>query len=101
MAVLEDFLLASQALLLKGFRVNITGLVDLFPRIKGIFTGPLDDFDPSRHRVDLGANPGALLRTIVREQGTVSKDEAIIPVPNLLRDVRRPGDARACGGTER
>jgi len=89
LAVMEDAIGACESLLLDGMRVNFGGLVELFPRMRGIFTGVTDSFDPSRHSVDVGANPGIRVRQTVRDQATVTKDEAIKPSPNPLeyRDV--------------
>ncbi len=70
-------------------RVNLGGLVQLFPRVKGVFTGPTDVFDPARHTIDVGANPGSALRDAVRASATVQKLEALKPAPNPIqyRDV--------------
>jgi len=89
LAVMEDAIGACESLLLDGMRVNFGGLVELFPRMRGIFTGATDTFDPARHTVDVGANPGIRVRQTVRDQATVTKDEAIKPSPNPLeyRDV--------------
>ena len=89
LAVMEDAIGACESLLLDGMRVNFGGLVELFPRMRGIFTGAGDAFDPARHSVDVGANPGIRVRQTVRDQATVTKDEAIKPSPNPLeyRDV--------------
>lgn len=89
LAVMEDAIGACESMLLDGMRVNFGGLVELFPRMRGIFTGATDAFDPARHSVDVGANPGIRVRQTVRDQATVTKDEAIKPSPNPLeyRDV--------------
>jgi len=89
LAVLEDAIGATEALLLDGMRVNFGGLVELFPRIRGVFDDATDSFDASRHAIDVGANPGVRVRRTVRSTGTVVKEEAIKPAPNPLqfRDV--------------
>ena len=89
LAVLEDTIAACESMLLDGMRINLGGLVELFPRVKGIFDGATDTFDPSRHTLDVGANPGARVRNTVRHKGAVVKDEAIKPAPNPVefRDV--------------
>ena len=63
--------------------------MDFFPRIKGVFTGATDSFDPARHRVDVGANPGGELREAVQSEATVEKVEALKPAPNPIeyRDI--------------
>ncbi len=73
----------------QGQRVNYFGMMDFFPRIKGVFTGPTDSFDPARHGIDIGANPGSELREAVRVGATVEKVEAVKPSPNPIeyRDI--------------
>lgn len=68
-------------------RINFGGLVQLFPRVKGVFTGATDTFDPARHQIDVGANPGTEIRETVRATGTVVKVEAIKPAPNPVEYV--------------
>ncbi len=87
LAVLEDAIKAIESCLLDGNRVQLGGLCELFPRIKGVFNGITDTFDASRHRVDVGANPGARVRRTVREGATVTKTETIKPAPALLEYV--------------
>ncbi len=87
LAVLEDAIKAIESCLLDGNRVQLGGLCELFPRIKGVFNGITDTFDASRHRVDVGANPGARVRKTVREGATVTKTETIKPAPALLEYV--------------
>lgn len=87
LAVLEEAIKAIESCLLDGYRVQLGGLCELFPRIKGVFNGITDTFDASRHRVDVGANPGARVRKTVREGATVTKTETIKPAPALLEYV--------------
>jgi hypothetical protein len=89
LAVLEDAIGACESLLVDGMRVNFGGLVELFPRLRGVFTGAGDAFDDARHAIDVGANPGARVRATVRGNGSVVKDEAIKPAPNPVeyRDI--------------
>ena len=89
LAVLEDAIAACELAMQDGFRVNFGGLIELFPRVKGVFTGPTDAFDPARHTLDVGANPGVRVRKTVREQAVVEKVEAVKPAPNPIeyRDV--------------
>ena len=87
LAVLEEAIKAIESCLLDGYRVQLGGLCELFPRIKGVFNGITDTFDASRHRVDVGANPGARVRKTVRKGATVTKTETIKPAPALLEYV--------------
>ena len=36
-------------------RQSAIGMMNFPPRIKGVFTGPTDGFDPARHYIDVGA----------------------------------------------
>ena len=89
LAVLEDTIGACESMLLDGMRVNFGGLVELFPRMRGVFTSATDTYDPARHSLDVGANPGSRVRKAVRDNATVVKEEAVKPAPNPIeyRDV--------------
>ena len=89
LAVLEDTIGACESMLLDGMRVNFGSLVELFPRMRGVFTSATDTYDPARHSLDVGANPGSRVRKAVRDNATVVKEEAVKPAPNPIeyRDV--------------
>lgn len=89
LAVTAALKLACQRRVEEGQRVNYFGMVEFFPRIKGVFTGAMDTFDPARHHIDIGANPGSELRDAVRAGATVQKVEAVKPAPNPIeyRDI--------------
>ncbi|MBN2447747.1 MAG: DUF4469 domain-containing protein [Phycisphaerae bacterium] len=89
LAVTAALKTACQRRIEQGQRVNYFGMMDFFPRIKGVFNGPTDVFDPARHHIDVGANPGSELREVVRSTATVLKVEALKPTPNPIeyRDV--------------
>jgi len=84
LAVTADLLLAVERRLEMGQRVNFFGVVDCFPRIKGVFNGPTDPWDDARHKIDVGANPGSVLREAVRAGATVQRVDALKPAPNLI-----------------
>jgi len=81
LAVIEDLVQATESFLLEGYRINMAGLFELFPRIKGIFNGASDNFDPARHQLDVAANPGIRVRDDIRANGSVVKQETILPAP--------------------
>ena len=89
LAVLTDAVSVCEEGVGESNRINFGGLVQLFPRVKGVFTGATDTFDPARHSVDVGANPGGEVRDAVRASATVEKVEAIKPSPNPIeyRDI--------------
>ena len=80
-----DLVQATKSLLLEGARVHFFGLADFFPRVKGVFSGPTDNFDPARHSVDVAANPGNRVRQEVRAAAQVNKVEAIKPKPSPIQ----------------
>ncbi len=84
MANLEDTIMAIEMSLLDNERVNFGGLVEFFPRVKGVFSGALDSFDSARHSVDVGANVGARVRDAVRAKAKTQKVEAIKPQPSPI-----------------
>lgn len=84
-AVLEDTIAVMENLLLLGFRVNIGGLVDIYPRIGGKFTGPLDAYDPARHTLTLGASAGSRIKKAFSSRAEVVKVEARKPTPNVMQ----------------
>ena len=87
LAVLENMCQACESFLVEGYRIRMGGVFELFPRIKGKFDGITDSFDPSRHKVEVGANPGSRIRKAVSEQATVAKQPTILPEPNPLEYV--------------
>jgi len=83
-AVLEGSVSAVQNLLLEGARVNFGGLFDLYPKIKGKFNSVTDHYDPSRHKVDIGATPGSRVRKFIRDNAAVGKLDTVLPKPLVL-----------------
>ena len=55
-AVVIDLIKACQNSVLNGARVNIEGLVQIYPSMEGVFTGVTDDFDNTRHRLEPNLN---------------------------------------------
>lgn len=85
LATIELLHQAVLELILEGNRVNLAGIVDVYPRMQGVFTGITDVYDSSRHQVGVTASAGASLREQVRLQAVVQKDETIKPRPNPLQ----------------
>ncbi len=81
LSLLDD---AAEALVLEGYRVNIAGIVDIYPRMQGVFNGPGDGFDKSRHTLGVTSNPSPGFISRIRQDGSVSKNETIKPMPNPL-----------------
>nr|VFK23760.1 MAG: protein of unknown function (DUF4469) with IG-like fold [Candidatus Kentron sp. MB]VFK26661.1 MAG: protein of unknown function (DUF4469) with IG-like fold [Candidatus Kentron sp. MB]VFK74588.1 MAG: protein of unknown function (DUF4469) with IG-like fold [Candidatus Kentron sp. MB] len=80
-AVLGEVVHTCESLLLEGFRINIGGLCELYPRVTGVFEGATDHFDHTRHRIDVGASPAAYIRKLIRDNGHTAKVEAVKPIP--------------------
>ena len=72
-AVLIEFLRVIQRQVLAGRRVNLGGLVRLFPSIRGSFSGPEDSFDPERHEIALNAVADLDLKKKLRTEGSTEK----------------------------
>ena len=85
---MEDFFIAVERLLLEGRNVN-TPLASFRVGIQGLFEGPNDAFDPSRHRVVPRVSPGSRLRKTVATRALAVKQETIkcSPSPNEYVDV--------------
>lgn len=64
--------------------INFGGLVDMYPRVKGVFVNATDPWDSARHRAAVGANAGVRVRKHVREQAQMERVEALKPSPNLV-----------------
>lgn len=84
MSLLDEAVLA---LLVEGYRVDIAGIVDLFPRLQGVFDGPGDGFDKSRHTLSVNANAAPAFIARVRADARVQKEEAVTPTPAPLQFV--------------
>ena len=78
LAVLENACQAIEANLLKGYRVSVGGVVDVYTSIRGKFTDGGDNFDPARHEFEVCANAGTRIRKAVRANASAEK---VIPVP--------------------
>ncbi len=87
LAVLDDAEAVCEQFLLEGNRVVLGGLVQLFPRVRGVFASATDSFDGARHQLDVGANPGRRVRKTVRDSGKVEKLQSNKPTPELLEFV--------------
>jgi hypothetical protein len=81
LATLELAFRAVESLVLEGNRVLLAGIVEVSPRMQGVFNGITDSYDPARHQVGVTASAGARLRDSVRQQAQVQKDETVKPRP--------------------
>lgn len=95
LAVLENALDAADSFLQDGFRVQLGGIVDLFPRIKGSFEGPTDLYDPARHQVDVAAMPGKRLRNSFHNSAAVKRIGKGTPAPNPIAFSQKPSQPQA------
>lgn len=84
LAVLSLLDEAVLALVLEGYRVDLAGIADVYPRLQGVFDGPGDGFDKSRHTIGVTANPSPSFISRVRQDVVVSKEESVKPMPNPL-----------------
>lgn len=87
-AVLIELLRVIKRQVLAGKRINLGGLVRLFPTIRGSFTGPDDAFDPARHQLVLNAVADRALHDELRAAGVVAKqtEPEVRPILQRLYD---------------
>ena len=81
LAVLENACQAIESNLIKGFRITMGGVVDIYTSISGKFDGPNDAFDPARNAVEVCANAGSRVRKAVRESASVEKQDLPFRLP--------------------
>jgi hypothetical protein len=85
LSVLEDFFTVVEQFVQQGANVN-TPHVNYRVSIRGLFDGPTDGYDPTRHQVVARLNPGPRLRKFAREHLVVEKlDPGAELAPLLLR----------------
>ncbi len=84
LAVMENIVQACEVFLLEGSRVKLDGLCQIFPRVKRIFNVMSDQFDPARHKIDVGAWPGKRVRKTIRKGAKLEKELARVPKPKPL-----------------
>jgi hypothetical protein len=82
-SVIENTLVAVTGLLVEGANVNLP-FANFSCSIKGTFNGPEDTFDPSRHQIVINITTTKELRDAVLQSVTVSKQETVVPTPNLV-----------------
>jgi len=101
-SVLEEFASTIEMLTLDGFNVN-TPVANFHVTIRGIFDGPMDGFDPSRHRVAVSVAPGNRIRHTIPARAQVVKTYAgdLLPLPKQYHDTRSQSvnDRLTPGGT--
>jgi hypothetical protein len=71
-------------LLLDGYRIDLAGVVDIFPRMQGVFDGSDDRFDRTRHTLGVSAIPSPGFISRLRSQAIVTKEETPRPAPHPI-----------------
>jgi len=66
----------------EGSTIN-TPLISTSFSISGVFEGPLDTFDPTRHKLNINITKGTLLRAL-EGNITLEKTTAVNPLPQIL-----------------
>jgi hypothetical protein len=101
-SVLEDFCGTVEMLTLDGFNVN-TPVANFHLSIQGTFDGPMDGFDPSRHRLAVRVGPGRRVRKTIPARAQITKAYVgdTVPLPKQYRDSRSQteNDRLTPGGT--
>ena len=85
LAVMEDQIKAIESLILDGKRVELGGLVILYPKIKGVFSNVNDTYTPARHQIDAGATAGIRLKNRLKSDARLEKVETVKPKPSLVQ----------------
>lgn len=86
-ATLHEAIRAIEILLADGQRVNLNGLVKLWPGISGSFKDDTDSFDKRRHTFTINADADAKLVKKVLNKAKLSKQTGAIPSPTLRQFV--------------
>lgn len=86
-AVVIDLIKACQNSVLNGARVNIEGLVQIYPSMEGVFTGVTDGFDPLRHRLNLNARVADQFKDAIRTNAQIEKELTPSRVPTIYEVV--------------
>jgi hypothetical protein len=86
--VLETYHTTIETMLLEGKTVNTSHAI-YGVNITGEFKGPLDDYDPNRHRITATISPGQRLLATIRERAQAIKQEQGIfqPEPKEFIDL--------------
>jgi hypothetical protein len=80
-AVLEAYFNEVEMIHDEGGNIN-TPIVNTSSSISGVFNGPLDTFDPNRHKYNINTTKGTRLRAVEKRQ-KLEKTNTITPQPNI------------------
>ena len=80
-AVLEAYTSEVELIHDEGGHIN-TPLINTSSSISGVFDGPLDTFDPNRHKYNINVTKGTRLRAVEKRQ-KLEKTNTVIPQPNI------------------
>lgn len=81
-------------MLLQGFRINLGGLVELEPTVRGAWAGSREKFDASRHSVSVNAIAGERVKQTVGQKASLRR---------VTRPASRPNPVSvldSCSGAE-
>lgn len=81
MEVLDLLGEAALELLLEGHVLDVAGIVEIHPKMQGVFRGSDDGFDKSRHLLGVDATPSADFISEVRCRAIVVKLDSPNPAP--------------------
>lgn len=91
-ACAEALAAAVESLVCEGRRVNLFGIAEVYPRVRGTFEDAFERFDPARHTLDAGGCAGERLRRAVRRQSRPQRAIRAASSPNVTA-VCAPGTA--------
>jgi hypothetical protein len=89
LSVLDDFCSTVELLVQDGYTV-VTPVVNVRPTVQGTFEGPLDSFDPTRHRLKVRISAGRRLKKGVPADIELVKGYSpkAAPMPQRYTDTR-------------
>lgn len=80
LSVMEEYAASIEQLLKDGFSIN-TPLFNLSPSVKGVFSGPEENFNPTVHSVKINITTGTRLNSI-GQQVIVERVKGSLPKPD-------------------
>ncbi len=91
-AVLTNLITVCKNALQMGTRINIEGLVQLYPTIEGTFEGVSDTFDKRRHKLNIGSRVSKELIKDLRSNAKLEKKITPLPSPAILQVIDHQSD---------
>lgn len=96
LAVIKDIIKACMRGVLNGSRVDIEGLIQLYPTMEGVFTSVTDSFDPNRHKLNISVKVSEKFMEEFRSKVIVEKDQIPSRTPTIYEVIdTNPGNVNS------